>query len=101
MKPFHPVANMEDNVLIRILEYAWVGLFAMFAWVVKKLSFHDKDIATQNTSVQLLIQAQAMCDKTRDEDVERNEASHAAIMKALDTHHTTVMGRLDVLASKD
>jgi len=68
---------MDDNVLIRILEYAWVGLFAMVAWIMKKLSLHD-------TNIKLLEQVQAQNAKTRDEDMERNTADHDKIIKLLD-----------------
>ena len=61
---------------------------------MKKLSLHD-------TNIQLLEQSQVMCDKQRDEDVCRNEKAHKQLMEALNTHHSTVMGRLDVLAGKD
>ena len=94
MKWTSPTASMEHNLLLKILEYAWIPIIAMVAWIMKKLSLHD-------TNIKLLEQTQIQCDKTRDEDVSRNEKAHKQLMEALNTHHSTVMGRLDVLAGKD
>lgn len=84
---------MEDNLLLKILEYAWIVVLAMVTWIMKKLSLHD-------TNIKLLEQAKIQDAKTRDEDVQRNNEAHDKIMTAIDTHHSTVMGRLDVLAAK-
>ena len=93
MKWTSSAVSMEHNLLMKLLEYAWIPVLAMVTWIMKKLSLHD-------TNIQLLEQAQVQCDKQRDEDVQRNEKAHKELMTALNNHNTVVMGRLDVLAGK-
>jgi len=83
---------MESNVLTKIIEYAWVGLFAVVAWIMKKISVHD-------TGIQLLLQAQEQCDKVRDEDLKRHAIERKELLSAINNHHTVVMGRLDNLCN--
>ena len=84
---------MEDNLLLKILEYVWIAVIAVMGWILRKLSLHD-------TNIKLLEQAKIQDKETRNEDVERNTADHNKIMSAITAHHSTVMGRLDVLAAK-
>jgi len=84
---------VEDNLLLKILEYVWIAVLAVMGWMLRKLSLHD-------TNIKLLEQAKITDKETRVEDVERNTKDHDKIMKAIETNHGSVMGRLDVLAAK-
>ena len=92
--------SMEDNILARIFDWLIIILGGGVMFLFRKLFKHDDILSSHETSMQLLIQAQEQCDKVRDEDVQRNEKAHKQLMEALNTHHSTVMGRLDVLAGK-
>ena len=94
MKLLQSGANMEHGVLIKILEWAWIGLIAVVAWILKKMWL-------QNTSIELLEQGLAQHIVTRNEDVKRNDAAHAVLTQALEKHNTAVMTRLDSLARKN
>ena len=84
---------MEHGVLIKILEWAWVGLIAVVAWMFKKIWAHDSNIG-------LLLQAQELTRVQRVEDVERNDKAHDVLTEALKSHNKNVMSRLDALANK-
>ncbi len=89
-KPKGTSGNMEDNALIKILEYSWVLLFAVAGWIMKKISLHD-------TSIKLLVQAQDRAEVTRLEEKAQHKLERREILTALDNHHSTVMSRLDNL----
>lgn len=85
--PEHHVVN-SDNILLVILQWAWVSLFAFAGWITLKMFGVDKRVA-------VVEQAKIDSEKRRDEDEERRDKQRSELLDSIRENNTSVMGRLD------
>jgi len=93
---------MDDhNVLFAILQYAWIGLIAVIAWLVKKVYKVEDDASTEEAAVgkdiAVLQTHQKGLRSEFDKEMKRNAIDHDKILERLDQHNVRVMTRLDSL----
>ena len=91
----------HTNILLMVLEWAWVGLFAVIAWMIRKIIKVEDDCSTERaqttTDVAVLKNSQAGLRSEFDKEMKRNNIDHQKILDRIDTHHDRVMSRLDSL----
>ena len=91
----------EHEILSAILQYAWIGLIAVIAWLVRRVykvedSCSSEDaLATKDIAV--LQTHQKGLRLEFDKEMRRNAIDHDKILERLDQHNTRVMTRLDSL----
>ena len=79
---------MDDhNVLFAILQYAWIGLIAVIAWLVKKVYKVEDDASTEEAAVgkdiAVLQTHQKGLRSEFDKEMKRNAIDHDKILEAL------------------
>ena len=80
----------SDNLLITILEWAWVGLFGVFIALYRKITGIE-------TRQELLDQAQTYYNQLRKEDLNSRNDRRKTIIERIDLHHSAVVGRIERL----
>lgn len=80
----------SDNVLLRILEWAWIALFAMFAALFRKVTGLE-------TRQQLLDAQLEQHEKMRLEDKAARKESRDQVIEMITIHHKNIEQRIDTL----
>ena len=80
----------SDNILIKILEWAWIGLFGMIVHIYRKIVGLD-------TQHQIINESRTLQAEQRKEDLENHNTQRTEMMDAINRHNDQVMRRLDAL----
>lgn len=93
----------HSDILVQVLEWAWVGLVAVVAWLARKVIKVENDCtdddAGSRTRIAVLGGAHESLRAEFDKEMQRNAVDHQTIIKRLDAHNERVMHRLDSLVS--
>lgn len=80
----------SDNILLRILEWAWIGIVGLIIHIYRKLIGLD-------TQHQILQESRTVTAEQRREDLTRHDAQRAEMLDAVNRHNDRVMDRLERL----
>jgi hypothetical protein len=78
----------SDNILLKILEWAWIGIVGMIVHIYRKLMGHD-------TQHKILNEARTAQAEQRREDQERHKEDRKEVMDTIIRHNTEVMNKFD------
>ena len=91
----------ESNILLKVLEWAWLGVIGVLGWLIKKVYSVEKDCsgddAKSKTDIAVLDNSQQSLRDEFNREMKRNKDDHVMILDKLDAHNTRVMTRLDSL----
>ena len=80
----------SDNILFKILEYAWVGIVAVIIHMYRKLVGLD-------TQHQILQEARTFMAEQRKEDLDRGERQRGEMIETMNSNNNRVLDRLGSL----
>ena len=80
----------SDNILLKVLEWAWIGIVGVIIHIYRKLIGLD-------TQHQLLQESRTANASQRKEDLERFDSQRTEMIDVINRHNDQVMHRLDSL----
>ena len=80
----------SDNILFKVLEWAWIGVVGMIMHIYRKLTGME-------TQHRILQEARTAAAEQRREDLDRLDSQRSELMEAINRHNDQVMHRLDSL----
>lgn len=80
----------SDNILLKILEWSWIGIVGVIAHIYRKLVGLD-------TQHKILQEARTAAAEQRREDQDRHDSQRKEVINSINRHNDQVMERLSSL----